>query len=49
MGAIIFLDDWDEANALIKHADTAIYYVKERGKNNCNIFVKFIICHLGDR
>ena len=25
-------------NTLIKHADTAMYYVKERGKNNFQLF-----------
>ncbi len=38
IGISIFPDDGDDANTLIKHADTAMYYVKERGKNNFQLF-----------
>ncbi|MFC7686546.1 EAL domain-containing protein [Ureibacillus sp. GCM10028918] len=38
IGISIFPDDGDDANTLIKHADTAMYYVKERGKNNHQLF-----------
>ena len=38
IGISIFPNDGDDANTLIKHADTAMYYVKERGKNNHQLF-----------
>lgn len=38
IGISIFPDDGDDANTLIKHADTAMYYVKEKGKNNYQLF-----------
>ena len=38
IGISIFPNDGDDANTLIKHADTAMYYVKERGKNNYQLF-----------
>ncbi|MET3655516.1 sensor domain-containing protein [Sporosarcina psychrophila] len=38
IGISIFPNDGDDANTLIKHADTAMYYVKERGKNNFQLF-----------
>ena len=38
IGISIFPRDGDDANTLIKHADTAMYYVKERGKNNYQLF-----------
>ncbi|MDN4491956.1 sensor domain-containing protein [Ureibacillus aquaedulcis] len=38
IGISIFPDDGNDANTLIKHADTAMYYVKEKGKNNYQLF-----------
>ena len=38
IGISIFPNDGDDANTLIKHADTAMYYVKDRGKNNFQLF-----------
>lgn len=38
IGISVYPDDGDDANTLIKHADTAMYYVKERGKNNFQLF-----------
>lgn len=38
IGISIFPNDGDGANTLIKHADTAMYYVKERGKYNYQLF-----------
>lgn len=38
IGISIFPNDGDDANTLIKHANTAMYYVKERGKNNFQLF-----------
>ena len=38
IGISIFPNDGDDANTLIKHADTAMYYVKEKGKNNHQLF-----------
>ncbi|SER70374.1 EAL domain-containing protein [Psychrobacillus sp. OK032] len=38
IGISVFPNDGDDANTLIKHADTAMYYVKDRGKNNFQLF-----------
>ena len=38
IGISIFPCDGDDANTLIKNADTAMYYVKERGKSNYQLF-----------
>jgi len=38
IGISVFPNDGDDANTLIKHADTAMYYVKDRGKNNYQLF-----------
>ncbi|MFJ7950174.1 EAL domain-containing protein [Lysinibacillus sp. NPDC096418] len=38
IGISIFPRDGDDANTLIKHADNAMYYVKEKGKNNYQLF-----------
>ncbi len=38
IGISVFPDDGDDVNTLIKHADTAMYYVKERGKNNYQLY-----------
>ena len=38
IGISIFPNDGYDANTLIKNADTAMYYVKEKGKNNYQLF-----------
>ncbi|MFJ5768933.1 EAL domain-containing protein [Psychrobacillus sp. NPDC093180] len=38
IGISIFPTDGDDANTLIKHADIAMYHVKERGKNDFQLF-----------
>ncbi|PYF08293.1 sensor domain-containing protein [Ureibacillus chungkukjangi] len=38
IGISIYPNDGEDANTLIKHADTAMYYVKEKGKNNYQLF-----------
>lgn len=38
IGISMFPDDGTDAKTLMKHADTAMYYVKERGKNNYQLF-----------
>ena len=38
IGISIFPNDGEDTNTLIKHRNTAMYYVKERGKNNFQLF-----------
>lgn len=38
IGISVFPNDGYDVNTLIKHADTAMYHVKERGKNNYQLF-----------
>ncbi|HEV8690069.1 MAG TPA: EAL domain-containing protein [Ideonella sp.] len=38
IGIALFPDDGDSAAALIKHADTAMYVAKSRGRANCQFF-----------
>lgn len=38
IGISIFPEHGDSANTLLKHADTAMYYVKDKGKNNYQLF-----------
>ena len=45
IGISIFPRDGDDANTLIKHADTAMYYVKERGKNSYQLFTSEMQLH----
>ena len=40
IGISLFPKDGDDAKTLIKHADTAMYYVKDKGKNNFKLFTK---------
>ena len=40
IGISLFPKDGDDAKTLIKHADTAMYYVKDRSKNNFKLFTK---------
>nr|WP_295973490.1 EAL domain-containing protein [uncultured Bacillus sp.] len=40
IGISIFPNDGTDAKTLMKHADTAMYYVKEHGKNGYQLFTK---------
>ncbi|WP_394232304.1 putative bifunctional diguanylate cyclase/phosphodiesterase [Niallia oryzisoli] len=45
IGISLFPKDGDDAKTLIKHADTAMYYVKEKGKNNYQLFTEEMHYH----
>jgi diguanylate cyclase (GGDEF)-like protein len=38
VGIALYPQDGEDAEALIKHADAALYRVKERGKDGCQLF-----------
>ena len=38
IGISVYPDDADEADALLGHADTAMYHAKEGGRNDCRFF-----------
>jgi len=38
IGIALFPDDGDDVATLLKHADTAMYYAKERGRNNWQLY-----------
>jgi diguanylate cyclase (GGDEF)-like protein/PAS domain S-box-containing protein len=38
IGVSTYPDDGDDAELLLKHADIAMYYAKEKGKNGCEFF-----------
>jgi diguanylate cyclase (GGDEF)-like protein/PAS domain S-box-containing protein len=38
IGICVFPDDGQDAEALLKNADTAVYRAKERGRDNCQLF-----------
>ncbi len=45
IGISIFPKDGEDAKTLIKHADTAMYFVKDKGKNNYKLFTKEMQYH----
>ncbi len=38
VGIALYPDDGEDALALLKHADTAMYHAKGRGRNNCQFY-----------
>ena len=40
IGAAIFPEDGENAETLLKNSDLAMYYAKERGRNNCQFFTQ---------
>jgi len=40
IGIAIFPHDGGDAAALLKHADTAMYHAKDKGRNNCQLYRK---------
>ncbi|SOC39960.1 putative bifunctional diguanylate cyclase/phosphodiesterase [Ureibacillus acetophenoni] len=46
IGISIYPDHGNDANLLIKHADTAMYYVKAKGKNNYHLFTSEMQQHV---
>ncbi len=40
IGIAIFPDDGEDAGALLKHADTAMYFAKDQGRNNWQMYSK---------
>jgi diguanylate cyclase (GGDEF)-like protein/PAS domain S-box-containing protein len=49
IGIAIFPDDGDDADALIKHADVAMYRAKERGRNTHQFFTPALAASLRTR
>ncbi|MDQ6941316.1 MAG: EAL domain-containing protein [Candidatus Eremiobacteraeota bacterium] len=49
IGIAIFPDDGDDADALIKHADVAMYRAKERGRNTHQFFTPALAAALRSR
>jgi diguanylate cyclase (GGDEF)-like protein len=49
IGIAIFPDDGDDADALIKHADVAMYRAKERGRNTHQFFTPALAASLSSR
>ncbi len=40
IGIAIYPDDGEERNEIVKHADSAMYYAKEKGKDNYQFYTK---------
>ena len=38
IGIAVYPDDGDDAATLLKHADTAMYHAKEKGRDNCQFY-----------
>jgi diguanylate cyclase (GGDEF)-like protein len=38
IGIALYPDDGDDANKLLKHADTAMYHAKDQGRDNCQFY-----------
>ena len=38
IGIAVYPDDGDDAQTLLKHADTAMYHAKEQGRDNCQFY-----------
>lgn len=43
IGITVFPDDGQDANTLLKNADTAMYHAKELGKNNYQVYTKSLV------
>ncbi len=49
IGISLFPDDGRDANALLKHADIAMYRAKEKGKNNFQLYSRALDARTADR
>ncbi|MCU7938300.1 MAG: EAL domain-containing protein [gamma proteobacterium symbiont of Bathyaustriella thionipta] len=49
LGISIFPDDAEDYTSLIKHADTAMYYAKDKGRNNYQYFTQEMNSKVSDR
>lgn len=38
IGIAVYPDDGEDASSLLKHADTAMYHAKDRGRDNCQYY-----------
>lgn len=38
IGIAVYPDDGEDADTLLKHADTAMYHAKEKGRDNCQFY-----------
>ncbi|WP_313951961.1 putative bifunctional diguanylate cyclase/phosphodiesterase [Accumulibacter sp.] len=49
IGIALFPDDGDDAVTLLKHADTAMYYAKEQGRNNWQLYTRTLTTRTTER
>ncbi|MEN6585950.1 MAG: EAL domain-containing protein [Sulfuricella sp.] len=49
IGISVYPDDSDQADALVKHADAAMYLAKEKGRNNFQFFTSEMNAHAFER